>query len=48
MSRMFDLRDVFQLINDGFNDAAFVQQEFVEKRGLAQIAFLSHKDLLLV
>jgi len=29
MTRMLDLRDVFELIGDGLDDGAFAKQEFV-------------------
>src|SRR3990172_3803257 len=32
MARMFDLRNVFELINDGLNNSAFAKQEFVHQR----------------
>lgn len=32
MTRMFDLGDVLELINDGLDDGAFPQQKFVQNR----------------
>ncbi len=29
MARMLNLRDVFELIGDGFDDGAFAQEQFV-------------------
>ncbi len=29
MTRMLNLRDVFQLVNDGFSDGAFAEQQTV-------------------
>jgi hypothetical protein len=31
MARMLDLRDVFELVNDGLNNRSFAQQQFVRK-----------------
>src|SRR5712691_11820219 len=31
MARMLDLRDVFELVNNGLNNRAFAQQQFVRK-----------------
>ena len=31
MARMFNLRDVFELVNDGFDNGAFAQQDFIHQ-----------------
>jgi len=31
MTRIFDLKDVLELVNDGFNDRPFVRQQSVRK-----------------
>ena len=32
MTRMFNLRNVFELVNDGFRNGSFPQEEFVHQR----------------
>ena len=32
MARMFDLRDVFELVIDGFDNRALAQQELIDQR----------------
>jgi len=42
MARMFDLRNVFELVDDGFRDGSFAQEEFVHQRdrSIFHIGFL--------